>query len=168
LTVRIHEADGAPFEHLIDVKDPSRQFNLPFNTKYKRTRRSGHVAARYNNVKDALVAAEEGDADEARLRESERASVFSYPPWEDEEERRKWRVAEWGEDQAEDVIGEGGGYEWIRVDPECEWLASFEFPEKPWCWISQLQGDRDVVAQLEVRFPVSAEEGLTPSRLLVI
>lgn len=47
------------------------------------------------------------------------------------------------------MLGEGGGYEWIRVDPECEWIAIFEFVERPWYWISQLQGDRDVVAQIE-------------------
>jgi transcription initiation factor TFIID subunit 2 len=47
------------------------------------------------------------------------------------------------------MLGEVGGYEWIRIDPELEWLATFEFVEKPWYWISQLQGDRDVVAQFE-------------------
>jgi len=149
LTVRIHEADGAPFEHLVDVKTPYKLFLLPFNTKYKRTRRSGHIAARFYKMQDELAATAE-DEDEARLQATDRAEVFAYPPWDDEEERNRWRVAEWDEEQATMMLGEGGGYEWIRVDPECEWLASFEFPEKPWYWISQLQGDRDVVAQLEV------------------
>ncbi|OCF35231.1 transcription initiation factor TFIID subunit 2 [Kwoniella heveanensis BCC8398] len=150
LTVRIHEADGAPFEHLVDVKTNQRTFPLPFNTKYKRTRRSGQVAARFNKMQDALAAGDANDEeDEARLQAADRAGVFAYPPWEDEEERRRWRVAEWGEEQADQMMGEGGGYEWIRVDPECEWLAAIEFAEKPWCWVSQLQGDRDVIAQLE-------------------
>lgn len=48
------------------------------------------------------------------------------------------------------MLGEGGGYEWIRIDPDCEWIAAFDFAEKPWYWVSQLQGDKDVVAQLEV------------------
>ncbi|WVQ96010.1 hypothetical protein IAU59_003110 [Kwoniella sp. CBS 9459] len=150
LTVRIHEADGAPFEHLVDIKTNQRTFPLPFNTKYKRTRRSGQVAARFNKMQDALAAGDANDEeDEARLQAADRAGVFAYPPWEDEEERRRWRVAEWGEEQADQMMGEGGGYEWIRVDPECEWLAAIEFAEKPWCWVSQLQGDRDVIAQLE-------------------
>ncbi|WVF68463.1 hypothetical protein IAT40_003229 [Kwoniella sp. CBS 6097] len=150
LTVRIHEADGAPFEHLVDIKTNQRTFTLPFNTKYKRTRRSGQVAARFNKMQDALAAGDANDEeDEARLQAADRAGVFAYPPWEDEEERRRWRVAEWGEEQADQMMGEGGGYEWIRVDPECEWLAAIEFAEKPWCWVSQLQGDRDVIAQLE-------------------
>ncbi|WVQ66072.1 uncharacterized protein L199_004250 [Kwoniella botswanensis] len=150
LTVRIHEADGAPFEHLIDIKTPTKTFPLPFNTKYKRTRRSGQIAARFSQMQDALAAGETNDEeDEARLQAADRAGVFAYPPWEDEEERRRWRVAEWGENDADQMLGEGGGYEWIRIDPECEWLASIEYNEKPWCWISQLQGDRDVIAQLE-------------------
>nr|XP_019043571.1 transcription initiation factor TFIID subunit 2 [Kwoniella bestiolae CBS 10118]OCF22501.1 transcription initiation factor TFIID subunit 2 [Kwoniella bestiolae CBS 10118] len=150
LTVRIHEADGAPFEHLVDIKTPSKTFPLPFNTKYKRTRRSGHIAARFSKMQDALAAGEANDEeDEARLQAADRAGVFAYPPWEDEEERRRWKVAEWGENDADQMMGEGGGYEWIRIDPECEWLASIEYNEKPWCWISQLQGDRDVIAQLE-------------------
>nr|XP_019009377.1 transcription initiation factor TFIID subunit 2 [Kwoniella pini CBS 10737]OCF48158.1 transcription initiation factor TFIID subunit 2 [Kwoniella pini CBS 10737] len=150
LTVRIHEADGAPFEHLVDIKTPSKTFPLPFNTKYKRTRRSGHIAARFSKMQDALAAGETNDEeDEARLQAADRAGVFAYPPWEDEEERHRWKVAEWGENDADALMGEVGGYEWIRIDPECEWLASIEYNEKPWCWISQLQGDRDVIAQLE-------------------
>ncbi|WWD20285.1 hypothetical protein CI109_104761 [Kwoniella shandongensis] len=147
LTVRIHEADGAPFEHLVDVKTNQRTFPLPFNTKYKRTRRSGHIAARFNKMQDAIN--NEDDEDEAQLQAADRASTFAYPPWEDEAERKRWKVAEWGEEQADQVMSEGGGYEWIRIDPDCEWLAAVEFAEKPWCWISQLQGDRDVIAQLE-------------------
>ncbi|WRT69673.1 uncharacterized protein IL334_006663 [Kwoniella shivajii] len=150
LTVRIHEADGAPFEHLVDIKTPTKTFPLPFNTKYKRTRRSGHIAARFNKMQDALAAGDTNDEeDEARLQAADRAGVFAYTPWEDEEERKRWRVAEWGEGEADQMLGEGGGYEWIRIDPECEWLAIIEYNEKPWCWISQLQGDRDVIAQLE-------------------
>lgn len=134
LTVRIHEADGAPFEHVIDIKTKSKTFNLPFNTKYKRTRRSG-VPARYYDDEDELESFE----------------AFTYPPWDEQHNREEWRVGEWDEEQSTAMMSEGGGYEWIRLDPECEWLAWFDFPEKPWYWVSQLQGDRDVVAQVQVR-----------------
>ena len=160
LTVRIHEADGAPFEHVVDIKGKNKVANLPFNTKYKRTRRSGRIAARFHRFQADLEAAADDDPEEPRD-----VGVFSYPPWDDEEERSDWRVADWSEEQAEQMLGEGGGYEWIRIDPDSEWLASFEFQEKPWYWISQLQGDRDVSAQLEAirnmsvfPFPVMASE----------
>jgi transcription initiation factor TFIID subunit 2 len=90
------------------------------------------------------------ETDEDALRDTDRTDVFAYPPWDNERERADWRVAEWTEDQADAMMTEGSGYEWIRIDPDCEWLALFEFPEKPWYWISQLQGDKDVIAQLEV------------------
>ena len=150
LTVRIHEADGAPFEHVLDIKTSTKTTNLPFNTKYKRTRRSGNIASRFSQLR-VDEAEEQGPGDEeATIQESDNTETFAYPPWEDEEKREEWRVAEWTEEQAEQMLGEGGGYEWIRIDPDFEWLAQFDFAEKPWYWISQLQGDRDVAAQLEV------------------
>nr|ODN87996.1 transcription initiation factor TFIID subunit 2 [Cryptococcus depauperatus CBS 7841] len=149
LTVRIHEADGAPFEHLIDIKTSNKTFALPFNTKYKRTRRSGHIAARFHKAHTEVDETLNEDEDEAQLQAADRAGIFAYPPWEDEDERRRWKVAEWDEGEANAMLGEGGGYEWIRVDPDCEWLTVIEFAERPWCWISQLQGDRDVIAQIE-------------------
>ncbi|ORX37731.1 hypothetical protein BD324DRAFT_623057 [Kockovaella imperatae] len=159
LTVRIHEADGAPFEHVVDVKTASKTSNLPFNTKYKRTRRSGNIASRFSRLRMAEAAEEEVEE------LNDKGDVFAYQPWDDEEERERWRVAEWTDEQAEQMMGEGGGYEWIRIDPDFEWLAAFEFAEKPWYWISQLQGDRDVAAQLEAiqnmsvqLFPVMASE----------
>jgi transcription initiation factor TFIID subunit 2 len=139
LTVRIHEADGAPFEHVLDIKQPIKTYNLPFNTKYKRTRRSGKVAARFEHLQQELEADEDMPAE-----------LFSYPPWDEEEVRREWKVGEWSTEQADAMVGEGGGYEWIRIDPECEWLAWFEFPERPWYWVSQMQGDKDVAAQIQV------------------
>lgn len=157
MTVRIHEADGAPFEHLVDIKTPFKSFNLPFNTKYKRTKRSGRIAARFDHLRDQM-AAEDEDSD-AQLRDTDRTDVFAYPPWDREDVRQEWRVAEWTEEQANAMMSEGSGYEWIRIDPDCEWLAVFEFPEKPWYWISQLQGDKDVVAQLEVSLDVSHTVG---------
>ena len=100
------------------------------------------------------------ETDEDALRDTDRTDVFAYPPWDNERERADWRVAEWTEDQADAMMTEGSGYEWIRIDPDCEWLALFEFPEKPWYWISQLQGDKDVIAQLEVSsFPVPRVSG---------
>lgn len=90
------------------------------------------------------------DAEDDALRDTDRTDVFAYPPWDNEAERADWKVAEWTEEQANAMMTEGSGYEWIRIDPDCEWLAVFEFPEKPWYWISQLQGDKDVIAQLEV------------------
>ncbi|KAH7906471.1 hypothetical protein BJ138DRAFT_1094071, partial [Hygrophoropsis aurantiaca] len=40
MTVRIHEADGTPYEHVLDIRSSFKRFEVPFNTKYKRIRRN--------------------------------------------------------------------------------------------------------------------------------
>ena len=40
MTVRIHEADGTPYEHVLDIKNEHQRYDVPFNTKYKRVRRN--------------------------------------------------------------------------------------------------------------------------------
>jgi transcription initiation factor TFIID subunit 2 len=44
----------------------------------------------------------------------------------------------------------GATYEWIRLDVDLEWIAAVAFEQPDFMWVSQLQRDRDVVAQLEV------------------
>ncbi|KAJ3296516.1 hypothetical protein HK104_001523 [Borealophlyctis nickersoniae] len=44
-----------------------------------------------------------------------------------------------------------GVFEWIRIDPDNEWLCVKEFEQTDYMWAQQLRKDRDVVAQLEVR-----------------
>lgn len=152
LTVRIHEADGAPFEHVVDIKAIKKKaYNLPFNTKYKRTRRSG-IGARFKKLLEEQADDDEEDSQPVMTQ------AFSYPAWDDEDEKARWRVAEWSDEQVEQMLSESGGYEWIRIDPDCEWIATFDFTEKPWNWISQLQSDRDVAAQLEVSLSCSVAD----------
>ena len=38
-----------------------------------------------------------------------------------------------------------------RIDADLEWIAAIAFDQKDYMWVSQLQRDRDVVAQYEVR-----------------
>ena len=41
-------------------------------------------------------------------------------------------------------------YEWIRIDSDLDWICTVKFQQPDFMWISQLQRDRDVIAQLEV------------------
>ena len=47
--------------------------------------------------------------------------------------------------------------EWIRIDADLEWIAAIAFDQKDYMWVSQLQRDRDVVAQYEVRLITQLE-----------
>lgn len=73
---------------------------------------------------------------------------FGLEIWEKEKERENWKVADWTEEDEQNMSGQT--YEWIRIDADFEWIASISFDQKDYMWVSQLQRDRDVVAQYEV------------------
>lgn len=144
MTVRIHEADGTPYEHVLDILAPVRRFEVPFNTKYKRVRRN---TKRYLARQAAAQAAAEGDAEAAEAMGLVDMS-FGLDIWEDQVERERWQVADWTEE--EEATMAGATYEWIRMDADFEWIAKIQFEQPDYMWVSQLQRDRDVVAQYEV------------------
>ncbi|SRR5216684_1817132 len=144
MTIRIHEADGTPYEHVLDIRSPFKRYEVPFNTKYKRVRRN---TKRYLARQAAAQAAAEGDAEAAEAMGMVDMG-FGLEIWEKEKERENWKVADWTED--DEQVMSGATYEWIRMDADFEWIATIEFTQPDFMWVSQLQRDRDVVAQLEV------------------
>jgi transcription initiation factor TFIID subunit 2 len=144
MTIRIHEADGTPYEHVLDIRSPFKRYEVPFNTKYKRVRRN---TKRYLARQAAAQAAAEGDAEAAEAMGMVDMG-FGLEIWEKEKERENWKVADWTED--DEQVMSGATYEWIRMDADFEWIATIEFTQPDFMWVSQLQRDRDVVAQVEV------------------
>ena len=144
MTIRIHEADGTPYEHVLDIRNPYKRYEVPFNTKYKRVRRN---TKRYLARQAAAQAAAEGDAEAAAAMDMVDMG-FGLEIWEKEKERENWKVADWTEEDEQQMAGQT--YEWIRIDADFEWIASISFDQKDYMWVSQLQRDRDVVAQYEV------------------
>lgn len=156
MTVRIHEADGTPYEHILEVREAFKKHELPFNTKYKRVRRN---TKRFQARQAAAVAAAQGDTDASEdLGMMDMA--FAYQPWEQQRERERWRVADWTEE--DDQIMSQSTYEWCRIDAEFEWLATSSFEQPDFMWLEQLQRDKDVVAQLEVRDQTACISGTMP------
>ncbi|KAI6112477.1 hypothetical protein EDD16DRAFT_1167057 [Pisolithus croceorrhizus] len=143
MTVRIHEADGTPYEHVLDIRSTFKRYEVPFNTKYKRIRRN---TKRYLARQQAAQAAAEGDA-EAVEAMGLIDMGFGLEIWENEKERENWKVADWTEE--DEQVMSGATYEWIRMDADFEWIAAIAFEQPDFMWVSQLQRDRDVVAQLE-------------------
>ena len=141
MTVRIHEADGTPYEHVFDLNASTKRFEVPFNTKYKRVRRN---TKRFKSRQAAAQAAAEGDegaAEDISLMDL----GFGLGLWEEEEQREKWKVADWTEEDEAQMSS--APYEWIRLDADFEWIATIIFDQRDYMWVSQLQRDRDVVAQ---------------------
>ncbi|KWU43351.1 hypothetical protein RHOSPDRAFT_11631, partial [Rhodotorula sp. JG-1b] len=150
MTIRIHEADGTPYEHVLTIQDQFKRHEVPFNTKYKRVRRN---TKRYQARQAAATAAALGDTD--ALEDLGLMDVgFSLGMWEDEKERDRWRVADWTEE--DDNVMSQATYEWIRIDAELDWICVVKFSQPDFMWISQLQRDRDVVAQLDAIHALSS------------
>jgi transcription initiation factor TFIID subunit 2 len=145
MTVRIHEADGTPYEHVLDIRNDDKKYEILFNTKYKRVRRN---TKRYLARKAAAAAAEAGDAEAAEAMNMIDQG-FELKEWENEARRAYWMVTDWTEE--DEALMNGASYEWLRLDADFEWICSLKFEQHDYMWISQLQRDRDVVAQLEVR-----------------
>ncbi|THH30629.1 hypothetical protein EUX98_g3547 [Antrodiella citrinella] len=143
MTIRIHEADGTPYEHVLDIRSAFKRYEVPFNTKYKRVRRN---TKRYLARQQAAQAAAEGDAEAAAAMDMVDMG-FGLEIWENEKERENWKVADWTEEDEQNMSGQT--YEWIRIDADFEWIAAIAFDQKDYMWVSQLQRDRDVVAQYE-------------------
>lgn len=92
--------------------------------------------------------------------------AFTLPLWEDDNERTKWKVADWTEEDEQRMAG--ATYEWIRMDADFEWIGDIAFDQSDFMWVSQLQRDRDVVAQLEVCTTVELDWWIRPElRFLV-
>ncbi|KAG6846064.1 hypothetical protein H0H87_006428 [Tephrocybe sp. NHM501043] len=143
MTIRIHEADGTPYEHVLDIRTPFKRYEVPFNTKYKRVRRN---TKRYLARQAAAQAAADGDTEAAEAMGMVDMG-FGLEVWEKEQERENWKVADWTEE--DEGTMSGATYEWIRMDADFEWIANVQFDQPDFMWVSQLQRDRDVVAQLE-------------------
>lgn len=149
MTIRIHEADGTPYEHIVNIKDANTTFEVPYNTKYKRLKRSKKQRARASTKAAAEAGEEENDS-----------LVYCLGDvLQTEEEVEEWQIKEWTTEEEDKMNMES--YEWIRLDADFEWICTINLAMPGYMYVSQLQQDRDVVAHLESirtisRFPPHA------------
>lgn len=138
MTLRIHEADGTPYEHIVEIKEAVTKFDIPYNTKYKRLKR--------NKRQKERAAVSIGTDPNPETQDD----VLLYclgDVLQTEEEIQDWQLADWTKDD-EDRMGQES-YEWIRIDADFEWICKLSLGMPGYMYLSQLQQDRDVVAQYE-------------------
>ena len=138
MTVRIHEADGTPYEHILELREDatrSTKFEIPYNTKYKRLKRTRRMKEKHSTGASMEVAE---NADDALLYCL--GDVLQGP-----EDLKDWELIEWDPETERKMDQES--YEWIRVDADFEWACDMKRTLEPYMYVSQLQQDRDVVAQ---------------------
>ncbi|KAH7313521.1 hypothetical protein B0I35DRAFT_435367 [Stachybotrys elegans] len=138
MTIRIHEADGTPYEHILEIREDatrSTKFEIPYNTKYKRLKRTRRMKEKHN-AGVSMEAVE--NADDTLLYCL--GDVLQSP-----EDREEWELIDWDPDTERKMDQES--YEWIRIDADFEWACDMKRTLEPYMYVSQLQQDRDVVAQ---------------------
>ncbi|KAG9538402.1 hypothetical protein KCU97_g22892, partial [Aureobasidium melanogenum] len=130
MTIRIHEADGTPYEHIVEIKDTHTKIEIPYNTKYKRLKRS-------KRAKERAMAANGID-----LGGEAENDVLLYclgDVLQSEDEVKDWRLVDWGKEE-EDRMGQES-YEWIRMDADFEWIGKIDLIMPIYMYVSQLQQD---------------------------
>ncbi|KAG7894426.1 hypothetical protein KL935_005384 [Ogataea polymorpha] len=168
ITIRIHEADGTPYEHIVDIKDPVTKLDIQYNTKYRRSKRRKEEdqeeaerkeREREKRERDKLRKEREkdklrGDDDEPTVKKL--GDVFMKP-----KDLEDWGFAEKQKIEENDYEILGDAFEWLRVDADFEWICKVYINLNENMFESQLRQDRDVEAQLEsVKF---FSESLHPS-----
>ena len=148
MTIRIHEADGTPYEHIVDINSNNVKVEIPYNTKYKRLKRN-----RLNKERMAAAGLDASGEVQEDVTFYMLGDLFTTP-----EEHAEWRLDDWpAEDEAKQ---EQEAYEWIRVDADFEWISRTNINEMPsYMYVSQLQQDKDVVAQAESIRYLAEKEG---------
>lgn len=138
MTVRIHEADGTPYEHILEIREDamrSTKFEIPYNTKYKRLKRTRKMKEKHS-IGASMEITE--NADDALL-------YCLGDVLQSADDQREWELIDWDPDTERKMDQES--YEWIRLDADFEWACDMKRTLEPYMYVSQLQQDRDVVAQ---------------------
>ncbi|KAF2261860.1 hypothetical protein CC78DRAFT_521139 [Lojkania enalia] len=149
MTIRIHEADGTPYEHIVEINSSTLKVEIPYNTKYKRLKR--------NRLAKERAAAAQGL--ETAVDSQDDVTLYSLGDlFNTTEEIEEWRISDWSpEDEAR---MEQESYEWLRVDADFEWICRAHINDMPsYMYVSQLQQDKDVVAQAESIQYLALKEG---------
>src|SRR5436190_506011 len=110
MTIRIHEADGTPYEHIVDIKEVNTKVEIPYNTKYKRLKRSRRQKERAAAAAGLDISGEAQD------------DVLLYclgDVLQSEEEVNDWKLTDWSKEEEDRMSQES--YEWIRMDADFEW-----------------------------------------------
>ena len=159
MTIRIHEADGTPYEHVVDLKEGYTKLDIPYNTKYKRLKRSRRQKER----------AAAGAGVDVSIDTTQNDDVLLYclgDVLQGEDEVDDWRLVDWSKEDDERMAQES--FEWIRMDADFEWICVLNINQPDYMFLSQLQQDRDVIAQYDSikHFSQTRESGLISSILV--
>lgn len=158
MTIRIHEADGTPYEHIVEIRDDTgktAQFQIPYNTKYKRLKRN-------RRQRERQIA---GNAAKPSDENAEDSLIYCLGDvLQNEEDVERWSLTDWEPEMEAKMDQES--YEWIRMDADFEWICSMQTNMQSYMYVSQLQQDRDVVAQQDSMLYLGTQSSKRPHPLI--
>ena len=123
MTIRVHESDGSPYEHIVDLKEANTKLDIQYNSKFRKIKKKDE------GVDPGIPFNQFGD-------------VLMSPL-----EMQKWNLKDWDKRDEESLSSEP--FEWIRGDVDLEWIARIDIKQPDFMFGSQLIYDRDIEAQLE-------------------
>lgn len=141
MTIRIHETDGTPYEHIVDIKDIFTKIDIQYNTKYKKLK-GRRLPSKSDQQNDSQAGRNvDGDGDE----DAKLGRILTTP-----QDCQYWdltpvsRITNGNESQMQNEV-----FEWIRIDSDFEWISKLILNQPDYMFASQLRQDIDVCAQFE-------------------
>ncbi|CDH09775.1 related to TAF2-Component of TFIID complex [Zygosaccharomyces bailii ISA1307] len=148
MTIRIHEADGTPYEHIVELKDVFTKLDIQYNTKYRRLRNRKLNVGKPSNratspdLEDDLELQDEKIDNSAIQR---LGNVLSGP-----KDCKEWNLTDSTvTTDGNEAQRQNEAFEWIRIDSDFEWICKIYVNQPDYMFTSQLQQDSDVEAQVE-------------------
>ncbi|KAG0684027.1 hypothetical protein C6P40_001817 [Pichia californica] len=158
VTIRIHEADGSPYEHILGISDSLTKLDIQYNTKYRRRkkeRREGDEAddkEKSGEKEKESRRKEKNDQPKINMLGNVLTTSDDIENWDLKENDANSSDAE-----AEQSLGSAvtvddekdEAFEWLRFDADNEWICKYTINLTDDKFESQLRQDRDVKAQYE-------------------
>lgn len=130
LIIRIFEAEGI-YDHVIQIDESSNYFELPVYTKIKK------------KLKKRKFPSEDTNA----AMENSTSSLAN--PEDLEHDPEDIGDEDFDENDDLSVTAQSNPVEWILVDPELLWIATFHITQFDFMWIDCLQEEMDVISQFQ-------------------
>ncbi|KAI8807309.1 hypothetical protein BJ742DRAFT_661105, partial [Cladochytrium replicatum] len=150
LTIRIHEPSGT-FDTEVMLSDAEQRLEIQYHSKYKRVRRAfgdrvrggrGSRGGRGGRGKGKVGGGKDGGSSGLNFGEDDDEE-------DDDDDGGPEEGGNTGGARGDDRGAQELTFEWIRLDPDNDWLCEKSFEQMDFMWMAQLQKDRDVVAQYE-------------------
>lgn len=152
MTIRIHESDGSPYEHIVELNETFTKLDIQYNTKYKKMRLKKVGSSKTMN-KDTLDKTDSvsqlnelnNEKDGSNANVQRLGNVLTSPS-----ECYQWGLTDFNKiTETQEYQIQSEVFEWIRIDSDFEWICKININQPDYMFASQLRQDGDVEAQLE-------------------